>query len=357
MISRMLSVPRFVLLLFAGIMTLAAHAQQPWTFAVSGDSRNCGDIVMPAIAASVHHDQAAFYWHLGDFRAIYDFDQDLKQIATAGGASLRIIDYENRAWDDFIENQLNPFGNTTVYLGIGNHETIPPKTRSDFLIQFADWLNTPELRQQRLNDNPKDHRLRTYYHWQRDGLDFINLDNASPDQIDADQLAWLERTLHTDAADSSIKTIVVGMHAALPDSISEGHSMSESPQGEWSGRRVYTDLLDLQNNAHKIVYLLASHSHFFMDGVYNTEYWRSHGGVLPGWIVGTAGAVRYTLPPNAADARIATTNVYGYLLGTVNPGGTVEFRFHQVDEKDLPAETVTRFGQTLVHDCFAANRQ
>jgi hypothetical protein len=115
--------------------------------------------------------------------------------------------------------------------------------------------------------------------------------------------------------------------------------------------------LDLQNNAHKNVYLLASHSHFFMDGVYNTEYWRSHGGVLPGWIVGTAGAVRYTLPPNASDARIATTNVYGYLLGTVNPGGTVEFRFHQVDEKDLPAEIVTRFGQTLVHDCFAVNRQ
>jgi hypothetical protein len=41
----------------------------------------------------------------------------------------------------------------------------------------------------------------------------------------------------------------------------------------------------------------------------------------------------------------------------VNPGGTVDFRFRQVDEKDLPAEIVTRFGQTLVHDCFAANRQ
>jgi hypothetical protein len=26
----------------------------PWTFAVSGDFRNCGDVVMPAIAAGVH---------------------------------------------------------------------------------------------------------------------------------------------------------------------------------------------------------------------------------------------------------------------------------------------------------------
>ena len=48
-----------------------------WRFAVSGDSRNCGDIVMPAIAASVLKSGAQFYWHLGDFRAIYDFDEDM----------------------------------------------------------------------------------------------------------------------------------------------------------------------------------------------------------------------------------------------------------------------------------------
>ena len=198
-----------------------------------------------------------------------------------------------------------PFGDTPVYLGIGNHETIPPKTRSEFLIQFADWLDTPELKQQRLKDNSNDHRLKTYYHWQHDGVDFINLDNASPDQFDKDQLAWLERVLHADAGDPSIPTIVVGMHAALPDSISKGHSMSETPQGEASGRRVYADLLQLQKTTRKNVYVLASHSHFFMDGVYNTDYWRNNGGVLPGWIVGTAGAVRYPLPPNAGDAKAA----------------------------------------------------
>ena len=239
----MFSIVRFILLLLLTTIPLAARAQQPWTFAVSGDSRNCGDVVMPAIAAGAHHDRAAFYWHLGDFRAIYDFDQDYRQLATAGGSPLLIIDYENHAWDDFIENQLTPFGGTPVYLGIGNHETIPPKTRSEFLIQFADWLDTPELKQQRLKDNSNDHRLKTYYHWWHDGVDFINLDNASPDQFDKEQLAWFERVLQADAGDPSIPTIVVGMHAALPDSLSKGHSMSETPQGEASGRRVYADLL------------------------------------------------------------------------------------------------------------------
>lgn len=54
-------------------------SDQVWRFAVSGDSRNCGDVVMPAIAKKAREDSASFYWHLGDFRAIYDFDQDFRQ--------------------------------------------------------------------------------------------------------------------------------------------------------------------------------------------------------------------------------------------------------------------------------------
>jgi hypothetical protein len=345
------------LLIFLCLTIATLSPAQTWTFAVSGDSRNCGDVVMPAIAAGAQHDNAAFYWHLGDLRAIYDFDQDYKQLATASGVPLRIIDYESHAWDDFIENQITPFGSTPFFLGIGNHETIPPKTRQEFTIQFSDWLNTPELQRQRLKDNPKDHRLHTYYHWRRGEVDFINLDNASADQFDKDQMAWFESVLRSDTADASIRTIVVGMHEALPDSISKGHSMSESPQGEASGRRAYGMLLEARNNSHKTVYLLASHSHFFMDGIFNTEYWRSNGGVLPGWIVGTAGAVRYALPPGTADAKAAKTNVYGYLLGTVHPGGGIDFQFHELDEKDIPAPVSTRFGRSFVHDCFEGNRQ
>src|SRR5215475_16145893 len=57
------------------------QARETLSFAVSGDSRNCGDIVMPGIAAGVRSDHAKFYWHLGDFRANYDFDQDLLSAA------------------------------------------------------------------------------------------------------------------------------------------------------------------------------------------------------------------------------------------------------------------------------------
>lgn len=32
---------------------------------------------------------------------------------------------------------------------MGNHETIPPKTREEFTLAFADWLNGPAIRQQR----------------------------------------------------------------------------------------------------------------------------------------------------------------------------------------------------------------
>ena len=83
--------------------------------------------------------------------------------------------------------------------------------------------------------------------------------------------------------------------------------------------------------------------------------------MLPGWIVGTAGAVRYPLPTLAKDAKQAITNVYGYLLATVNPvnqpPGTIVFDFRQLDEKDVPSAVVNRFQQQFVHECFEGNRQ
>ncbi len=92
-----------------------------------------------------------------------------------------------------------------------------------------------------------------------------------------------------------------------------------------------------------------------MEGIFNTDYWRSNGGVLPGWIVGTAGAVRYPLPSNAGDAKAAKTNVYGYLLATVNADHTIDFHFHELQEQDVPADVITRFSQDFVHQCFIAN--
>jgi len=75
-------------ILFASLTLLAQNrTARSWKFAVSGDSRNCGDIVMPAIAAGVHKSGAVFYWHLGDFRAIYTFDDPVRGI----GAVVRIL--------------------------------------------------------------------------------------------------------------------------------------------------------------------------------------------------------------------------------------------------------------------------
>src|SRR6266498_1517870 len=177
-------------LLFALAPLAAQPGGAPWKFAVSGDSRNCGDIVMPAIANGVLASRSEFYWHLGDFRAIYTFDEDMVPPAKLGLPTkpLNIIDYENGAWADFIAHQIAPFGSLPVMLIPGNHETIPPATRDHYLLQFADWLNTPALRAQRLQDDPADRKLRSYYHWTSRNVDFIALDNAGTDMFDAAQL-------------------------------------------------------------------------------------------------------------------------------------------------------------------------
>jgi hypothetical protein len=334
-----------------------APPSNTWSFAVSGDSRNCGDIVMPAIAAGVRHSGASFYWHLGDLRAIYNFDEDMQHEPEHSAKPMNISDYLTSAWDDFIQNQLMPFGTLPVFLGIGNHDTIPPMTRDAFLIQFADWLDSPVLRKQRLNDDGYDRKLKTYYHWIEGGIDFINLDNATPDQFSSAQVTWFEKVLQADSSNPLIRTVVVGMHEPLPYSLSENHSMNQSAAGVESGLRVYADLLKAQNDAHKHVYVLASHSHYFMDGAFNTDYWHSHGGVLPGWIVGTAGAVRYRLPPERNQARAAETDVYGFLLGVAQPNGEIEFTYQRLGETDVPAPVVERFMPQFVHWCFAENSQ
>jgi calcineurin-like phosphoesterase family protein len=333
----------------------AAPATPVWTFAVSGDSRNCGDVVMPAIAADVKKDGARFYWHLGDFRAVYNFDEDIQHQTTRIAKPLNIIGYEELSWNDFIQNQLLPFGTLPVFLAIGNHEIIPPKTREQYLLQFADWIDTPALRKQRLNDDGEDFKLRTYYHWIEDSVDFITLDNATPDQFDSDQLTWFEKVLIADSAIPQIRSIVVGMHKPLPESISKAHSMNESIVGTENGRRAYADLLSAQNGAHKHVYVLASHSHYFMDGIFDTEYWRNHGGVLPGWIVGTAGAQRYAFPENYPPQPSWQSDVYGYLLGTVKPDGQMDFAFQQITQTDVPATVASRYSPDFVYWCFAQN--
>jgi hypothetical protein len=333
-----------------------AQSGRPWSFAVSGDSRNCGDIIMPGIALGVRNDQAQFYWHLGDFRATYDIDEDILAAPEYRNQHLAIAEYQRFEWRDFIAQQIEPFGDTPVFLAIGNHELVPPKTRADYIQQFADWLDSPVLRSQRLKDDRHDHQLHTYYHWIQGGVDFVSLDNASKDQFDDEQLAWIERTLTLDETNADVRSVVFGMHGALPDSIPAGHSMNESAQMERSGRRVYQDLLTFRSKTKKNVYVLASHDHFLIEDAYHDSCHSAPNSVLSGWIVGTAGAERYRLPSDVAGAKQARTDVYGYLLATVQADGAIAFQFKEVKPDGIPSQVRDRYGSKQVQGCFEENK-
>ena len=357
--------------------TTAPLPEGSWRFIASGDSRNCGDIIMPAIAAHSARFAPSFYWHLGDLRAIYKIDEDMAFAAANNGEFLSCSLYLPRAWPDFIEHQIAPFGNLPFYVGIGNHETIPPKDKLQFRHQFAAWLDQPTLHAQRAEDEEakgppeksteKKEKKRpdsapaeplspqTYYHWVQNGVDFVYLDNAS-DCFLPSQLDWLAGILKRDAAaDSKVKSVVVGMHESLPDSIANAHSMGDSPvdTARSSGEAAYDALLRFREQTHKLVYVLSSHSHFYMENIFDTDSLKKKGDPLPGWLVGTGGAERYKLPvPAPPNSR---KDVYGYLLGTVAADGTIEFAFQEIRDSDLPIAIRREYPAPLVQWCFGHN--
>jgi hypothetical protein len=355
--------PSFISLLF--LFTALSSAQQTstkmWRFAVSGDSRNCGDVVMPTIAKSVHAHNAELYWHLGDFRAGSGVDEDMQ---TRLGEKMPLDEYHKIAWDDFIRHQLEPFNPTPVHLGIGNHELYmdgnTPAGReashAQFITKFDRWMGGSKT---------------AYYHWRSHQVDFITMDNSSNTGFDDAQLQWLEKVLGENRTNNAVKAVVVGMHRALPNSLACGHSMNGDPSSSAndnlkslrSGRQAYEDLWDFQNSTHKHVYVIASHSHFYMQDIFNTAYWHHHNGSgsngklipLEGWLVGTAGARRYRLPDNLPNDSLAITYAYGYLLGSVLRDGTIDFRFKQVVEDDVPGAIMEK-RRDLVDYCFLGNR-
>src|SRR4051812_45401559 len=185
---------RLILIICFHVLALSiAHAgnkadvgtTESWTFAVSGDSRNCGNVVMPAIASAVKKNGDAFYWHLGDYRAIYKFDEDYlaESSIRRDGKDPTISGYLGGAWDDFISHQLAPFADVPVYLAAGNHETIPPKTHDEYVKKFLVWFDKPEIRTQRIKDNPLASSPKSYYHWTKGPVDFITLDNSVGDSF------------------------------------------------------------------------------------------------------------------------------------------------------------------------------
>ena len=329
-----------------------------WRFIVSGDSRNCGDIVVPAIAAQSSVYTPSFYWHLGDLRAIYKIDEDIAFSRASESAHITCETYHRIAWKDFVTNQIGAFGNLPVYVGIGNHEVIQPKTEEAFQREFADWLDQPMLRRQReLDKEPA--QPEPYYHWIQGGVDFIYLDNAT-DCFSDQQMAWFRHRLAAAETDATIKSVVVGMHEALPGSFSKSHGMGDKPDEPLSlktGSEVYAALIEFRKT--KPVYVLASHSHFFMENIYSTPELAPKGvDPLPGWIVGTAGAVRYALPdPRPAAPAKSQTDTYGYLLGTVLPGGKVQFSYQEISLADVPQYVRERYSANAVLWCFEHNSQ
>jgi hypothetical protein len=318
-------------------------------------------VLFRSVAQSARQHHAEFYWHLGDFRAMYTVDEDMQQ---RYNSKLPLEEYRRIAWSDFIANQIAPFQSVPVRLGIGNHELIGT-TQAEYLAQFGYWLDTPELRDQRVGDNPQDLVPKPYYHWKYRHVDFISLDNSGEDGFDEPQMSWFENILERDKKDGDVLTVVVGMHRALPNSNACGHSMNGDPAGGHpnsldSGRKAYTDLVKWKKESGKRVYVLASHSHFYMEHLYDTAYWRNpqHGEVLPGWIVGTAGAKRYNLPDLPKDVLKKTdakTDVWGYLLENVHADGAIRFAFQKLGAESLPPAVRGRYGNKFVNFCLKEN--
>jgi hypothetical protein len=342
------------------LLTLASAPAfaQSWTFAVSGDSRNCGNFVMPAIAAHVQAEGDAFYWHLGDFRWGSQPDEDILAMLPAG-QTLSKSDYVKMAWDDFLTHQIAPFGALPVFLGRGNHEIAGGQTRDEYIAKFSAQpgvlLNRPEITAQRERDGANAAPTGSpWYHWVHNGVDFITMDNAERDEFSDAQLRWLRSVLDHDLApNSGITTIVASGHEALPHSTSSNHAMDDWELGMRTGELVYNWLYDAQA-AGKHVYVIASHSHFYSPDIFNTPFWKQYTRtVVPGIIIGTAGAHRYLLPPNAAKG--SKTHVYGWVQGTVHPDGTIDLKFHELSEADLMAVKWPNAPQDAIHWCFVKN--
>jgi len=340
-------------LAFSAAPLVAQDSATPWSFAVSGDSRNCGDFVMPAIAAHVQAEHDAFYWHLGDFRWMSQPDQDLLAMEPQG-IVLSKSDYQQQAWDDFLTHQAASFGALPLFLGRGNHETVAPMTREGYIAKFSSFLDRPEIAEQRKADGADAAQVGPWYHWQQGGVDFITLDNASHDEFSDAQLRWLRAVLDRDLApNSGVHAIVAGMHEALPHSTGSEHAMDDWDLGLRSGELVYTWFYDAQA-AGKHVYLIASHSHYYSPDIFNTNYLKERSNtVVPGWIMGAAGAHRYKLPMTAHKG--AKTHFYGYMQGTVHADGSIDFTLHELSEDDLIRVKWPNAPLDAIHECYIHN--
>ena len=129
--------------------------------------------------------------------------------------------------------------------------------------------------------------------------------------------------------------------------------MDDWDLGLRTGELVYTWFYDAQA-AGKHVYLFASHSHYYSPNVFNSPYWKQHTStIVPGWIIGSAGAHRYLLPKTAEKG--AKTHTYGYVQGVVHPDGSIDFALRELSEQDLIQAKWPNAPLDAIHECYIHN--
>ena len=227
-------------------------------------------------------------------------------------------------WQDFLDNQMAPFGAIPFLVGIGNHEVVFPKTRVEFLSKFGPWHDTPVLRAQRLIDSPDDQSVKTYFHWIDRGVSFFYLDNASNDEFNDDAARLVRTSARARCGEPGRADDRRGNAQGLAGRLQlrpQHERIAEEHRNRPPGVRQPAQ--GARQTAASGCTCWRAISTSTWKTSYDSQYLREHGGVLPGWVIGTAGAQRYRLP--VPSPKVATTNVYGSLLGTVAPDGEIKF--------------------------------
>jgi hypothetical protein len=75
--------------------------------------------------------------------------------------------------------------------------------------------------------------------------------------------------------------------------------------------------------------------------------------VIPGWIIGIAGAHRYKLPEDSGKGSL--TSIYCYMQGTVTADGSIAFALHQLTEDDLVQHRWPNAPLDVIHECYIHN--
>jgi len=106
-----------------------------WSFVVSGDFANCGNVIMPAIARWRREKRRSFYWHLGDLRPSISLTKTISMSPSIAAVQWIEMLYLKDAWIDFIKNQLAIFGSTRS-LSAWQPRNNAAKTRDQFIVSL-----------------------------------------------------------------------------------------------------------------------------------------------------------------------------------------------------------------------------